>query len=136
MCRVRIGPRSGNVGVVSAACGRLKEEDAMPAKGAAPVAYLGIKAGRGRTAHARSILRANASPSGSSGQQDRRHRPAARARRLRRVVVINQRCNIGALILACAHAHETPVTICHDMPRRRPTGGFPASRGLMPSTPR
>ena len=53
-------------------------------KGRRPWPTLELKLGRGRIAHARSILRANASPLGSSGQQARRHRPATRARRLRR----------------------------------------------------
>ena len=137
MRRARIGPRPGNVGVASAACGRLKEEETMPAKGAAPVANLGI------TARKRSHSACPLDPEGecvafrierATGQTTSTGYSSAPAP-ARWSSSTRGAAPARWSMRAPMHTGTSAAT-CPNMPRSRPAGCFPASRRPMPSTPK
>ena len=93
-----------------------------------PVAYLGIDVGK--SSHSACALDAGG---GVAFRAELANRPDDIDRLLERagsgaLVVVDQKRNIAALVLARAH--------CPDMPRSRPAGCSPAPRRPMPSTPR
>lgn len=101
-----------------------------------PVAYLGIDVGK--SSHSACALDAGG---GVAFRAELANRPDDIDRLLERagsgaLVVVDQKRNIGALVLARAHAHGNPAPTCPDMPRSRPAGCSPASRRPTPSTPR
>ena len=102
-----------------------------------PVAYLGIDVGK--SSHSACALDAGG---GVAFRAELANRPDDIDRLLERagsgaLVVVDQKRNIGALVLARAHAHgRTPAPTCPDMPRSRPAGCSPAPRRPTPSTPR
>ena len=96
-----------------------------------PVAYLGIDVGK--SSHSACALDAGG---GVAFRAELANRPDDIDRVLERagsgaLVVVDQKRNIGALVLARAHAPT-----CPDMPRSRPAGCSPAPRRPTPSTPR
>lgn len=101
-----------------------------------PVAYLGIDVGK--SSHSACALDAGG---GVAFRAELANRPTTSTRVLERagsgaLVVVDQKRNIGALVLARAMRTGTPAPTCPDMPRSRPAGCSPASRRPTPSTPR
>ena len=102
-----------------------------------PVAYLGIDVGK--SSHSACALDAGG---GVAFRAELANRPDDIDRVLERagsgaLVVVDQKRNIGALVLARAHAHGNPCAYLPGyMPRSRPAGCSPASRRPTPSTPR
>lgn len=136
MCRARTGPRPGNVGVASAAYGRLKGEDTPCLQQRRPWPTWGSTSGRARTARARS-MREGASPSGPSWPTGPTTSTGCSSGPAPARWSSSTRSGTSARWSSRAPMRTgTPAPTCQDMPRSRPAGCSPASRRPTPSTPR
>lgn len=101
-----------------------------------PVACLGIDVGK--SSHSACALDAEG---GIAFRAELANRPDDIDRLLERagsgaLVVVDQKRNIGALVLARAHAHGNPCAYLPGYAEKQARGCSPASRRPMPSTPR